>query len=107
MICPARTFAKWLPERTGLFYIWLPAIQGSPGSRPAIFASLPVHELHKLPADKIVREHSHQTKTVVVPLIVRVIVVAVGNTRVFHIVVPRAAAQSLGLCPIRQAIRPV
>ena len=80
--------------------------EGSPGRRPAIFASLPVHELYKLPADESVRGH-HQTKPVVVPLVIWVIVVAVRDACVVRIVVPRAAAQPRGPCPIRQAIRPV
>jgi hypothetical protein len=38
-------------------------------------------------------ERNHHTKTAVVPLIIAVIVVAVGATGVDFIVVPRAAAQ--------------
>jgi hypothetical protein len=41
---------------------------------------------------KTVRGTTH-TKTVVVPIVVRVIVVATGDTRVVLIVIPRAAAQ--------------
>jgi hypothetical protein len=41
---------------------------------------------------KTVRGTTH-TKTVVIPIVVRVIVVATGDTRVVLIVIPRAAAQ--------------
>ena len=63
-----------------------------PGIRPASFASTPDLDQGALPAgDKSVE--GYHPKTVIVPLIVRVILVAVRQARVVMIVVPRAAPQ--------------
>jgi len=85
---------KNLTGTGGDFLYLAPCHTGFAGQQVSQFCLDASSSLNTLPADKVVREHNHHTKTVVVPLICRVIVVAVRHARVVPVVVPRAAAQA-------------
>ncbi|HEY9075856.1 MAG TPA: hypothetical protein VIO61_04895 [Anaerolineaceae bacterium] len=69
-----------------------------PGTRSTSFASTAILFLVSTSGDEHIQPSSrtvdnHYPKAVVVPIVVRVIVVAIRSAGVIHIVVPRAATQ--------------